>query len=375
MKSIENPSSVGIRNAADYSPFGVQLDGRTQSGTQYRYGFQGQEQDDEVKGKGNSVNYKYRMHDPRVGRFLSLDPLARSYPFNSPFAFAENRVIDGIELEGQEFLTYEEALIFMQRGQLFLKTENFKDVDFSSEFERVRSYHAYPAEDYTGMAPAGGSSLKVNKVKAKPIAPEVAGPNGSRSPSSHQGVQRTSEQNSNDRIPVTKKGKLHRSYTYHVSPGATRASAALTIAIDVVIQVKYHQFVNSLSDYVTKIKEQRDDLHTEIVEVLDNALNDGFIPSEYQNQDGIDALYNVILYGGDDDTDAGIKKLGVLLYDYYKNDVIIEGGWRDYDSVDGDPADALYINPQSLPDNSINLGTKSEMYGKSKEKYNMLDKK
>lgn len=69
----------------------------------HRYGFQGQEKDDEVKGEGNSVNYKYRMHDPRIGRFFSLDPLAPDYPWNSPFAFSENRVIDGVELEGLEY--------------------------------------------------------------------------------------------------------------------------------------------------------------------------------------------------------------------------------------------------------------------------------
>jgi RHS repeat-associated protein len=68
----------------------------------YRYGFQGQEMDDEIKGEGNSVNYKYRMHDPRVGRFLSLDPLAPNYPHNSPYAFSENSVIAFIELEGLE---------------------------------------------------------------------------------------------------------------------------------------------------------------------------------------------------------------------------------------------------------------------------------
>ncbi len=69
----------------------------------YRYGFQGQEQDNELKGNGNSVNFKYRIHDPRLGKFLSLDPLATSYPWNSPYAFAENRVIDGVELEGREW--------------------------------------------------------------------------------------------------------------------------------------------------------------------------------------------------------------------------------------------------------------------------------
>jgi RHS repeat-associated protein len=75
---------------------------QTAENTGYRYGFQGQEKDDEWKGSGNSINYKCRMHDPRLGRFFSIDPLAKNFPWNSPYAFSENRVIDAIELEGAE---------------------------------------------------------------------------------------------------------------------------------------------------------------------------------------------------------------------------------------------------------------------------------
>ena len=71
----------------------------------YRYGFQGQEKDNEVKGKGNSLNYTFRMHDARVGRFFAIDPLFKEFAWNSPYAFSENRVIDGIELEGLERVT------------------------------------------------------------------------------------------------------------------------------------------------------------------------------------------------------------------------------------------------------------------------------
>ena len=50
-----NPSPcVGIRTCSDYSPFGVELDGRTVSGG-YRFGFQGSEKDDEFKGDGNKL--------------------------------------------------------------------------------------------------------------------------------------------------------------------------------------------------------------------------------------------------------------------------------------------------------------------------------
>jgi hypothetical protein len=53
------------------------------------------------------LNYTFRMHDPRIGRFFAVDPLSDKYPHNSPYAFSENRVIDGIELEGLEFCRYD----------------------------------------------------------------------------------------------------------------------------------------------------------------------------------------------------------------------------------------------------------------------------
>ncbi len=75
----------------------MQLSGRnflkTGVTSDFRFGFQGQEEDDEIKGEGNSINFEFRMHDPRLGRFLSIDPLASDYPWNSPYAFGENRVV------------------------------------------------------------------------------------------------------------------------------------------------------------------------------------------------------------------------------------------------------------------------------------------
>ncbi len=45
----------------------------------YRYGFNGKEGDDEIKGDDNQQDYGMRIYDPRVGRFLSVDPIAREY--------------------------------------------------------------------------------------------------------------------------------------------------------------------------------------------------------------------------------------------------------------------------------------------------------
>jgi RHS repeat-associated protein len=94
--------AANVMSYSDYYPFGMALPGRNGSTADYRYGFQGQEMDDEVKGEGNSVNYSFRMHDPRVGRFFAIDPLTAKYPFYSPYAFSGNRVVDCVELEGLE---------------------------------------------------------------------------------------------------------------------------------------------------------------------------------------------------------------------------------------------------------------------------------
>jgi RHS repeat-associated protein len=91
-----------ILTYSDYDPYGTIQDGRKKTVNDYRYGFQGQERDDELKGEGNSYNYEYRMHDPRIGRFFAIDPLAPKYPHNSVYAFSENILIHLIELEGLE---------------------------------------------------------------------------------------------------------------------------------------------------------------------------------------------------------------------------------------------------------------------------------
>ncbi len=69
----------------------------------YRFGFNGQEKDDEITGvTGSHLNFKYRMYDSRIGRFFTVDPLTSKYPYNSPYAFCENKLGLGIELEGLE---------------------------------------------------------------------------------------------------------------------------------------------------------------------------------------------------------------------------------------------------------------------------------
>jgi RHS repeat-associated protein len=87
----------------DYYSGGMLMPGRKYSSSSlYRYGFNGKENDNEVKGEDNQQDYGLRVYDPRLVRFLSVDPLGAEYPWNSSYAFAEGDVIRSIDLDGAE---------------------------------------------------------------------------------------------------------------------------------------------------------------------------------------------------------------------------------------------------------------------------------
>src|SRR5690606_10864897 len=79
------------------------MPGRSYSSGDYRYGFNGKENDNEVYGStGTFQDYGMRMYDTRLGRFISVDPLTDKYPYYTPYQFAGNTPIKFIDLDGLE---------------------------------------------------------------------------------------------------------------------------------------------------------------------------------------------------------------------------------------------------------------------------------
>jgi RHS repeat-associated protein len=85
---------ANVQSASDYYAFSQLLPGRN-AGENYRFGFNGHEKDDEIKGSGNHLSFGDEGYDPRIGRRWQLDPeptfgISEYAAFNNnPILFAD----------------------------------------------------------------------------------------------------------------------------------------------------------------------------------------------------------------------------------------------------------------------------------------------
>ncbi|MBP6024922.1 RHS repeat-associated core domain-containing protein [Ferruginibacter sp.] len=68
------------------------------SSNKYRYGFNGKENDKDLSAGGQ--DFGERIYDGRLGKFLSVDPYYKNFPFYSPYLFAGNSPIKYIDENG-----------------------------------------------------------------------------------------------------------------------------------------------------------------------------------------------------------------------------------------------------------------------------------
>jgi len=118
--------TADIKHSSNQYAFGMLQPGRTYDKypNGYRFGFNGQEKDNEVKEEENQIDFKFRAYDTRLGRFFAVDPLTKAYPYYTPYQFAGNTPIQCIDLEGKE-PTYPDNF---QTGITKFRTQNKNDI-------------------------------------------------------------------------------------------------------------------------------------------------------------------------------------------------------------------------------------------------------
>jgi len=226
-----------------YYPFGLKMTGISSKALIFgdpknkENTFQNQRFDDEL---GLSwFQFKWRNHDPQIGRFIEIDPLADKYTYNSTYSFSENCVTSHNELEGLEkTYTSPKQMLYEGGGEIakamaklvdrvgmFLTINPSKesptsmnDVKKVTTFEfkatvnlNVSSFIGYvesngSSKGYTGSIVTGELGFQVKEELKK----EIAAIPGLLTVSSKVGTNGNSEFNTEVNIPGT-------SYTMSVS--------------------------------------------------------------------------------------------------------------------------------------------------------------
>jgi len=107
----------------------------------YKYEYQGQEHQTELG--LNWSSFKYRNYDYAIGRFMSVDPLAGEFPYNSAYAFQENKMGLGRELEGLELKKFEyESIVSNQT----LYTQSYR-IEYTTYKLKTVGYGPFTEEE------------------------------------------------------------------------------------------------------------------------------------------------------------------------------------------------------------------------------------
>ncbi len=137
-----------IVQVSDYYPFGLTHQQPLPNQLPNKYLFQGQERQLDLG--LNWDQFKWRMHDPAIGRFTTVDPLSEKFYHNSTYAFSENKVTSHIELEGLEAVRAPRPGARRAGGDI----------------ARIRNALADPARIARSKRPSGFSSIAMSRREA-----------------------------------------------------------------------------------------------------------------------------------------------------------------------------------------------------------------
>lgn len=302
----------------NYYPFGMAQTGRYYAGSNdYRYGFNGKEKDDSFG--QTSYDYGFRIYNPAIAKFLSVDPLTSSYPSWSPYPFAMNRPIDGIDLDGLEYLNktvyrfvYDPAL---QSGDDNLILSTVLDLNTLPGRSRLIS----------NLLRTQGFTAESQVLEPSDVAPQKFKVGNEKTNIKLKSVKlegglRLTGLKSNAGI------KERKPFTY--APGITRgqqAQGAGASAITLLIDGVKGQMQRRVIEDARLIEAIDGTARDNTIGLLTNALNIGLIPENFQTPEAFTDLANRVISSdyrlGNSNTSA--DKLAKFLTD---NDGLINSG-------------------------------------------------
>jgi len=132
-------SLTNISSQWDYDSFGMLTVGRNWSGgSEFRYGFNGKENEDEIAGNNNDLDFGARIYDSRLGKWFSPDKFQATYPSNSTYSYCLNNPIYLVDKNGDNIF------IFDSQNKLVAVIEVYKETDIAIKFDYLQVPKGFP---------------------------------------------------------------------------------------------------------------------------------------------------------------------------------------------------------------------------------------
>jgi RHS repeat-associated protein len=247
----------------------------------------------------------FRMYDPVVGRFWNVDPIAEKFYHVTPYNYAENNPVTGIDLWGLQYLNHNVARIIAQNGRVDLKLSNFHNVTAN----RIRALNNNSANWKPGHI---GVSQTVGHLNFSPAAKaEVAGMDNGYTPhvnpASNPSNINTERGEKKDGTPDMR--QKERTIAAGVASSKTMAKGVLIVdAINEGLQLAGGLLVAHDNKLLNEHRSGNV-LGTAIKDV-NKAITQGLIPNEYMNVNSLTDILNVVLQGESTTNSQAIMDIG-----------------------------------------------------------------
>jgi RHS repeat-associated protein len=129
----------------------------------YRFGFNGMEKDNEVKGIGNSLDFGERIYDSRLGTWMSIDKMAGKHPGFTPYVFCRDNPIVKYDPNGNTDYSATVQIKKNAKGEITKTiTVNMVYAVLNVSSTPIYNANAVSGGDYKASAFTGSTSYKEN---------------------------------------------------------------------------------------------------------------------------------------------------------------------------------------------------------------------
>jgi RHS repeat-associated protein len=307
--------SAVMQFAADYTPFGMEMLGRaygSSSSPTYRYKFNGKERIYEVNGRYHQYDYGMRIYDAMFDRFWTVDPITSKYPMLTPYQFASNSPISGVDLDGLEYLGSNEARIEVVRGIVKLKIANMHNV--------TRNYLEALQSDTKNWSGTIGLDTRIGSITMGSTQQQLtnpATPNELNEDPTHNPLEIPIERRIAQSTNLPDRRIKEKPPVESASPMAIRRLDRTSAVLDAVIigsqiasaKLGQHDF-DLVNQHSLLLQQATDDVNFAL-------KNSNLIPRGLQTEEGLSEITNVVLSGVSSLNNKKAVEVGMEIYNTF----------------------------------------------------------